>query len=263
MAKSGRGGKRGSQSTQGQPTVTQSQQLNNLIAAKKAAPNGTNDPGDYTDGGNAALIKFQGQDDDKTANFLASTDRNVDLNDPQYADGFTYYDIPLNKTLLRLGINKGPTVLSDTDFDTYVKQTGAQVFYRGWSGNAAVDRFTQAQHNHVGNGVYGDGYYFTPDLKVAKSYAGSGGVVTKMALSPSARVVSYDDVSDNMSSMSPKLRAALGKTGRGGSGRTFGTNRGEAQAALKMGYNVVDMGTGYLYGVTADAFVTSTKRIKA
>lgn len=251
----GRGGKRGASSTGGTS-------LSDLIAAKKAAPDGTNDPGDYTDGGNPALIKFQGQEDDKTANFLASTDRDVDLNDPQYADGFTYYNIPLNKTLLRLGINKGPTVLSDTDFDTYVQQTGAKVFYRGWSGDAAVDRFTQATHNHVGNGVYGDGYYFTPDLQTAKSYAGSGGVVTKLALSPDARVVNYNSVIASMQQMSPKLQSALDKTGRGGSGRTYGTNNGESQAALKAGYNVVDMGSGYLYGVTADAFVVSTKRIK-
>lgn len=126
MPKGPRGGKRGATPQGG---FNRQGLLGNLIAAKKAAPDGKNDPGDYTDGGNPALIKFQGQEDDKTANFLASTERDIDLNDPQYADGFAYYNIPLNKTLLRLGVTKGPTVLSDTDFDTYVQQTGAQVFY--------------------------------------------------------------------------------------------------------------------------------------
>ena len=55
--------------------------------------------GDYDNNGNPALIKYQQQEDDKTANFLASTDRNVDLNDPQYDDGYSYHDIPLNMLL--------------------------------------------------------------------------------------------------------------------------------------------------------------------
>lgn len=218
--------------------------------------------GDYTDNNNPNLLKYQQQTDDKTANFLAGTDRNVDLNDPQYADGYTYHDLPLNKLLLRLGITGGPQVLSESDFNSYVQQTGATVVYRGWSGSAAVDRFMNATHNHVGNGIAGDGYYFSPNLSTAQRYAGYGsGNITKMALSPSARVISWTDLQNKMAGASSKLQGALRKAGTRGSGRTYGSNSGEAQMALKLGYNAIDMGGGYYVGITADAFVVSRKVI--
>ena len=215
--------------------------------------------GDYNNGGNPALIKYQGQDDDKTANFLASTERNVDLNDSQYADGYVYHDIPRNKLLLRLGVKGGPQMLSEADFNAYVRQTGQEVVYRGWSGQSSADRFVNAPNNHVGNGRYGDGYYYTPDLHTAKVYG--NGVVTKMTLSPSARIISYSDLQSRIAQMSPKLQSALRHTGTGGSGRTFSPNVGEAQAALKLGYNVIDVGGGYRYAVTADALIVSKKYI--
>lgn len=214
--------------------------------------------GDYTDDNNPALVQYQQKEDDKTANFLAGTNKNIDPNDPAYADGYTYHDIPLNKLLLRLGVGKGATVLSDSDFDKYVQQSGQQVMYRGWSNKGAADRFVNTTHNHVGNGRYGDGYYFTPDQGTAKVYSGDG-TVTRMALSPKARVISYTDLQSKMMQASSKLQSSLRKAGTGGSGRTYGANVGEAQFALKLGYNVIDVGGGYLYGVTNDAFVVSKK----
>ena len=229
-------------------------------ANQKANGQNYNTNGDYTDGNNPNLIKYQGQEDDKTANFLAGTDRGVDLNDPQYDDGYGYHDIPLNKLLLRMGITKGPTVLSESDFNQYVQQTGMDVMYRGWSGSAAIDRFMNATHNHVGNGRYGDGYYFTPDKSTARSFAALGsGNITRMALSPNARVISLSDLHSKMQAASGKLQSALYKAGTGGSGRTFGSNSGEAQMALKLGYNVIDVGTGYYLAITADALVVSKK----
>lgn len=214
--------------------------------------------GNYTDENNPALIQYQQKEDDKTANFLAGTNNKINLNDPAYDDGYVYHDIPLNKLLLRLGVGKGATVLSDSDFDKYVQQSGQQVMYRGWSNKSAADRFVNTTHNHVGNGRYGDGYYFTPDKGTAKVYSGDG-TVTKIALSPKARVISYRDLVSKMSQSSSKLQNALAKTGTGGSGRTYGSNKGEAQFALKLGYNVIDVGSGYLYGITNDAFVVSKK----
>ena len=38
--------------------------------------------GDYTDDNNPTLIEYQQKEDDKTANFLAGTNKNIDLNDP-------------------------------------------------------------------------------------------------------------------------------------------------------------------------------------
>ena len=231
----------------------------NLIPANPA-PGST---GGYTDGNNPNLVKYQGQEDDKTANFLASTDRTVDLNnDPQYNDGYSYHDIPLNRLLARLGVNKGPTVLSESQFKQYVQQTGQQVMYRGWSSSDSAQRFLNTTNNHVGNGVMGDGYYFSPDRSTAISYSGSmrtgNGEIMKVALSPNARVVDRGAVQAAIAAASPKLRSALHKAGHYGSGRTYSGNSGEAQMALKMGYNVIQSGN-YLVAITNDALVVSRK----
>lgn len=223
-----------------------------------------NKRGNWDDGGNSAVVKYQGQDDDKTANFLAGTDRNIDLNDPQYADGYAYHDLPLNKLLLRLGVTGQPVVLNDNDFQTLVQSTGAEVVYRGWSGKAAVDRFMNATHNHVGNGIMGDGYYFSPDQSVAATYSAHGyghGEITKMVLNPSkARAIELTTLRTMMSKASSKLQSSLLRTGTSGSGRTYGSNSGEMQYALKMGYNVIVSGN-YVVGGTADAFIVSKKTL--
>lgn len=231
--------------------------------AEKAGGTNWRHNGDYTDNNNPNLLKYQGQEDDKTASFLHGTDQHVDFND--YADGYKFYDIPLNKLLLRLGVKGKPTVLSDEDFNTYIQQTGATEYFRGWSGSESANRMNDAEHNHVGNGRYGDGYYFTPDHSTASNYAyfsgGGNGVVQRMALSPTARVISLTDLRARMAGMSSKLQASLKYTG-GGTGRTYSPNKGESQAALKLGYNVIDTGSGYLHAVTRDAFIVSKKLTK-
>ena len=218
--------------------------------------------GDYTDDNNPNLLKYQQQTDDKTADFLAGTDRNVNLNDPQYNDGFSYHDLPLNRLLARLGIKKGPTVLTDKEFDQYCQQTGQNPMYRGWSGKDSAQRFLNTVNNHVGNGVMGDGYYFSPDRGVALRYSGSGrmgrGEIMRVALSPNARVVDLADVRSAIGRSSGRLQSALDHAGHGGSGRTFGSNDGEARMALKMGYNVIRRGN-YLVAITNDALVVSRK----
>lgn len=220
--------------------------------------------GDWNDDGNPQIVKYQGQEDDKTARFLASTDRTVDLSDPQYADGYDYHDLPLNRLLLRTGVVGQPIVLDDNDFQALVSQTGAQVVYRGWSGKAAVDRFMNATHNHVGNGVMGDGYYFSPDRTVAATYSTHGyghGEITKMVLNPlKAKAIELTTLQTMMRQASPTLQRSLQKAGTMGSGRTYGSNSGEMQYALKMGYNVIVSGD-YVVGGTADAFIVSKKTL--
>lgn len=262
----GRGGKSGAGGGSG-VGPNSGPSLNQLIQQAQSADFGaSNDPnsfGGYDADGNPNVIKYQGQDENKTANFLAGTSR-LDLTDPQYADGYSYHDLPLNKLLLRLGANGTPTVLDDAQFNQYVNQSGAPMMYRGWSGTAAIDRFMNATHNHVGNGVMGDGYYMSPDISVAASYAKNrstgNGEITKMALSPKARVIDRSAVLRAIRNASPKLQSSLRRAGQGGSGRTYGDNDGESQMALKMGYNVIKSGN-YLVAITGDALVVSKKTL--
>lgn len=224
---------------------------------QQAATAGGDDPGDYTDDGNPALVKYQGQEDDKTARFLAKVWNDTDL--AAEDDGYGFYDNSYQKLALSLGLNKGPTVLSEGDFNQYVQQTNAQVFYRGWSSRNSADRLLNAPKTHTGTGLYGDGIYMTTDKGTAASYGSAA--VTTLALSPTARVVNLSTVRARIQQSSQRLQTGLNRAGSVGQ-RSYGANNGEAQMALKMGYNVVRIDThggSYYYALTRDALVVSKK----
>jgi hypothetical protein len=122
-----------------------------------------------------------------------------------------------------------------------------------------------ADYSHTGVGNFGDGFYFSQYASVANSYAsskgGSSGRVMKMALSPTARCISYTDLMAKMQSASPKLRRSLAKAGSS-AWRSGYSNEGQAQFALKLGYNVITgvMGANdYHFALTRDAFIVSDK----
>lgn len=254
--------------------------LQTLVNDKVDAANSNNaddpeDTGDYTDHGNPELIKFQQQEDDKTGSFLSKVWNTTDFGD--YDDGYGYFDNSFQKLVLQLGLNAKPTVVSEADFNAYVQQTGAEVKYRGVSGQDAVDRFRDADHNHTGSGRYGDGHYFSNSRSVAENYARSAAQdkymrdgtkpaprVMKMALSPTARVIDYSTLQRKMAQLSPKLQRSLSKAGSIGQ-NSFGPNSGEAQLALKLGYNCIRVSSGpgsYEIGLTRDAFIVSRKTIR-
>lgn len=231
----------------------------------KNTPSGgiaTSPVGDYTANNNPALLKYQGQEDDKTARYLAGVYNKTDYS--QYDDGkWGFYDNSYQKLVLSMNLNNRPTLLSEKDFNAYVNQTGAPVVYRGWSSSDSADRFTQSKYFHTGGGIYGDGIYFTTDSGTAASYGIGYGqkAITKMALAPTARVVSLADVQRAMGGASHNLRTALSKAGQSGQQNGYGGNSGESQMALKMGYNVIKVSDSYYVGLTADAFVVSKKRL--
>ena len=237
--------------------------INENPTIKNASTNAAQNGG-WDDDGNPALVKFQGQEDDKTARFLAKVDRTTDYS--QFNDGYGFRDNPYQKLVLQLGLNKPPTVVSDAQFNAIAKQTGAEVFYRGWSSESSADRFMQAQYTHTGTGLYGDGIYFANNISTAASYGIGRGqnAITKMMLSPNARVVDYNALVSSMPSGSSQLGKSLRYAGSGAS-RSYGRNSGESQWALKMGYNVikVDAGFGepYYVGLTRDVFIVSKKKL--
>ena len=213
--------------------------------------------GDYTDNNNPAVVKWQGQTEDKSARYLAKIDNETDLAkiQSQTGDKWGFYDNPFQKMVLNMGLNKPATVLSQTDFDNYIQQTGATRIYRGWSGADSADRFKTSPNSHTGNGINGDGYYFSTDLSTAQSY---GSYVMEGALSPTARVISINDVRASISRTSGQFNRSLAMAGSRGT-RTFGPNQGDAQMAIKMGYNVIDAGWAVI-PLTRDALVVSNRR---
>lgn len=238
------------------------------------APNGMSSlqgvyaPG-WDDNGNPAVQKWQGQEPDKAARFLAKVHNDVDF--ANYDDGYGFYEGDFQKFSLAMGMDKGPTVLPDAQFDAMVKANNLQVIYRGEAGQSQVDRFMNAPRSHTGIGSYGDGFYFSDDKSVANSYAqmkgGANGRVFKAVLSPTARIITYDDLVSRMQqdgvygpSSGSRLGNALYKQGQ--SARASGAkylNKGQAQYAAKLGYNVVAGWGGYHYAIDRSAFIVSDK----
>lgn len=226
--------------------------------------------GGWDDNGNQQLIKYQNQTDDKTARFLAKVHNDTDLNQlqKQTNDLYGFYDNDFQRLVMQMDLNKKPQVMSARAFNAYVQSSGAQVLYRGVSGSDVIDRFTDSPNNHVGNGVYGEGHYFSADRSTAVSYArqaarssgkGGPGAIMVGALSPNARVIDVSDVKREIARRSSSLRNALSKAGHAGT-RTYGGNDGISQMALKMGYNVIRVPGFAVIPLTRDAVVVKKGR---
>ena len=226
----------------------------------------------FDDNGNAQVTKWQGQVDDKAARFLSKanddyTFRNgkfYDKNGNVISDQYGFYDGEYQKFSFAMGLNAKPQVMDDAAFDAMVRKNNLQLLYRGESGQNAADRFMNADIGHTGVGNFGDGYYFSTDKDDAIGYAryksnynGTGKVET-MVLSPTARAIKYSDLEAKFASLSPKLRSALSAAGGSARGSGYG-NSGEAQLALKLGYNVVAVdyagGRTYCYALDRSAFI--------
>lgn len=216
----------------------------------------------YDGGGNPQLIKYQGQDEDKTARYLAKVWNNTDF--ANYPDGkWSYHDNSYQKLVLNMGLNNKPTVMDDASFNALQQQTGAAVVYRGWKDSDSADRFEQSKYFHTGGGIYGDGIYFSTSQSVAASYSRAGygkNAITKMMLSPNAKVVDIAQVRSAIRQASSKLQTGLSRAGQAGQQNGYGGNKGESQMALKMGYNVIKVSDDYYVGLSGDAFIVSKKR---
>lgn len=202
---------------------------------------------DYTDNGNPALLKWQNQTDvTKTQRYLAKLGK---MQTPaQDAEGYPYHQSAFQNMVIDQNLNAPVYAkLNASDFNTYCKQNGLTPIYRGWSGQASQDRFENAAMSHTGTGMYGEGYYFG-DRGTA---AGYGSTTTVAALSPSARVVDVDVLQKAI-----QASGATTQFNRSGytPGSSYSPNQGEAQMALKMGYNVIRSSWNYCV-LTRDAVV--------
>ena len=204
---------------------------------------------DYTNDNNPALLKWQNQtDDNKVAAYLAKLGKAATPG--QDAEGIPYHQSPFQNMVIDQNLNAPVFAkLSDADFAKYCQQNGLTPIYRGWTGGtSSQQRFESAKASHTGTGMYGEGFYFG-----SQGTAGSyGGVTTVAALSPKARVVDLATVQSALSKLPPRVRSAFKYSGATNS--NFQNNSGEAQMALKMGYNVIRTSWSYVV-LTRDAVV--------
>ena len=97
-------------------------------------------------------------------------------------------------------------VISNDEFNDLV-DGGAEQMFRGMpdsrrsSGQHKLEQVMYGDKYYAGDGVYGDGLYFTTRIDTAGTYAapgkGSRGSVMRAALKPTARTVQYEEVYNN------------------------------------------------------------------
>ena len=102
------------------------------------------------------------------------------------------------KVAIDLGMVETPQVVSKDDFNKYVEESGAVICYRGvkntpdMSGASMLYQMAyNTQENYFGDGIYGDGLYFSTDQNTAIAYANGSEAVAMCAIRPDAKVIDY------------------------------------------------------------------------
>lgn len=101
------------------------------------------------------------------------------------------------KVAIDMGVYETPQVVSRDDFDQYVKSSGAVVCYRGVKDidsmtgeNMQFQMAYNTQEPYFGDGIFGDGLYFSTRKDTAESYAGRAEIAT-CAVRPDAKILEY------------------------------------------------------------------------
>ena len=135
------------------------------------------------------------------------------------------------KVAIDMGMYETPQVLSKDDFDKYVNDSGAPVCYRGVKDidemtgeNMQFQMAYNTQEPYFGDGIYGDGLYFSTSERTASEYAGRASIAT-CAIRPDAKVLEYG---------SPEHEAALKRI----------QTSDDSVAALCAGYDVIKKSVG-------------------
>lgn len=185
------------------------------------------------------LSDVQAMDDTQLHDFLINV-QSVDT--PDFLN--THH---MQKMVYGLGLNDTPQVVPDTQMQQLIAD-GATPIYRTVNdttlpGNVALsandmhDMLRYGDLTYLGNGIYGDGLYFSNNLSGSKSYGHSSSSQTVRAvLSPGAKVISDRQLQkeyDNFVKSQPRTRKALGFS------RSKSTTNSMSQFALIKGYNVI------------------------
>ena len=197
--------------------------------------------------GNNTADMFNGMTDDQLTKAVNSS-RNVDM--PNHiadvsdaTQKFTYAN----------GLNAKPTVLSDTDFDNFLKQNNisdSQILIREVDGisfnsggiqyrytaNDITDMFKTSDINYIGGKhggqAYGAGTYFGMEGRYGRTGYASGATMMAVLNPKTAKVISSNRIDSawaNFTANKPKLS---------------GTSPARSVKALLMGYNVITSASG-------------------
>nr|DAH39037.1 MAG TPA: hypothetical protein [Caudoviricetes sp.] len=187
------------------------------------------------------ISDVQKMDDQQLHDFLVNVDK-TDV--PAFLNS-----VHLQKMLYALGMNDKPEIVDSATMKKlmsgpnapemiYRTVNGATVAGSYFSAKDMCDMLTDGDLTYVGNGVYGDGLYFSSDKSGSKAYGWGGDTRTVGAIFNSkAKMITKNQLNslyDNFVKTHPESQKALGfaksKSGRHSS---------LSQFALVMGYNVI------------------------
>lgn len=198
-------------------------------------------PAPVTTPSGLTLSNVQAMDDQQLHDFL------IDVNKTDIPDFLN--NIHLQKMVYALGLNDKPEVVDRDTFDELISFGGSYTpIYRTvndtkvngipFSAKDVCDMLIDGDTTYIGNGIHGDGLYFSNDIAGSKAYGnGSGNSKTVAAvLNSKAKVISERQLKslyDNYVKTHPKTRKALGYA------RNYSSNDSMSQFALTQGYNVI------------------------
>lgn len=209
------------------------------------------------------LSDVQAMDDQQLHDFLIDVNK-TDI--PAFLN-----NIHLQRMIYALGLNDAPEIVDSATFKQLTSGPGALTpIYRTvndttvsgvpFTAQDICDMLTDGDVTYVGNGIHGDGLYFSNDLAGSKAYGGRSGSKTLAAvLNQKAKVISerqLQSLYDSFVKSHPQSRKALGFA------RSKSSHDSMSQFALTQGYNVItsSQGGGEVYYTVLDRSVLTMTR---
>lgn len=164
--------------------------------------------------------------------------------------------IHLQRMLYAMGMNDKPEIVSQQEFDDMTVNapfgSGMKMLYRTvndttvngvrFTSDDCCDMLTDGDLTFVGNGIHGDGLYFSDDLSGSKAYGNHTAKTVAAVFNSKARVVDEKKLQkeyDSFVKTHPQTRKALGFA------RSKSSHDSLSQFALIRGYNVISSKQGY------------------
>lgn len=180
----------------------------------------------------------------------------------------------LQRMLYAMGMNDAPEIISQQEFDDRTVNapfgSGDTVIYRTvndttvngvpFTADDCCDMLTDGDITFAGNGIHGDGLYFSNSLSGSKAYGyGSSSRTVAAVLNSKAKIISESKLQreyDSYVKSHPQTRKALGFA------RSKSTHDSMSQFALIRGYNVItsNQGNGETYYTVIDRSVLTMTR---
>ena len=166
--------------------------------------------------------------------------------------------IHLQKMTYALGLNEKPEIVSEAQMSKLIAN-GATTLYRTvndttqqgvpFTARDICDMMFDGDLTYHGNGVHGDGIYFSDSLSGSKAYGDSTAKTMTAVFNKNARIIDESKLTRDYTAYvnsHPQTRKALGFA------RSKSSHDSMSQFALLCGYNIISSGSGETYYTVLD-----------